>query len=488
MALPLPRVVPDVGPGGGLVTAMGGMNKLSNENILRQINDIKRQYAPLTTQAEAASKLAYANLMGPQFLAKLLGNDSAIANMGSDQAKAALQKSLNAGMGGGNANNIFAQMQQQNQGLGGKLGNSLSNYFADKLKGVFGGSGASSQADNVLRGIAHVESEGAKNPYQLIGKDTGKGDHALGKYQVLSSNVPGWTKEALGQSLTPEQFLNSPEAQEKVAEYMVKKHLSQGRSPNDAGSIWFTGKPLNEAGNVRDSYGTTVPDYIRKMNEGMGQDKTYAQNTGEYKGSVKQLEEEGKNRAAARKQIGESQLGLSNSGAVLDRMADIVKNPVFANMRNTIPGFQDKQLDYLKVMGTPEQKELIGDFLSTSESFIASTVQGFSGKPLVREFDLAQRQKITPYDTIDSAVGKLQSATALHDIAEKKNDIVDELLAKGYNEAEAVKMANKMVDVSAIEKATKERLQRKIQVKNNKTGETKMVTLEEARKMGIPNV
>ena len=145
---------------------------------------------------------------------------------------------------------------------------------------------------------------------------------------------------------------------------------------------------------------------------------------------LRELEKEGEYRAAALKQIGESQLGLSNSGAVLDRMTGIVTNPVFGNMRNKIPGFQNKQLDYLKVMGTPEEKELIGDFLSTGESFIASTVQGFSGKPLVREFDLAQRQKITPHDTVDSAIGKLRSATALHDIAEKKNQIVSELLQK----------------------------------------------------------
>jgi len=74
MTLPLPRVVADVGPGGGLVTSMGGINSLANDMILRQINEVKKQYAPITTQAEAASKLAYANLMGPQFMAKLMAN------------------------------------------------------------------------------------------------------------------------------------------------------------------------------------------------------------------------------------------------------------------------------------------------------------------------------------------------------------------------------------------------------------------------------
>ena len=106
----------------------------------------------------------------------------------------------------------------------------------------------------------------------------------------------------------------------------------------------------------------------------------------------------------------------------------------------------------------------------------------------MREFDLAQRQKITPHDTVDSAIGKLRSATALHDIAEKKNQIVSELLQKGYSESDAVRKANKMVDVKAIEDETNKRLQRKIEIRNSKTGEKKMVTLEEARKLGVPNV
>jgi len=448
MSLPLPRVIPDVGPGGGLVTAMGGMNKLSNEMILRKINDIKKQYLPTTLSAEAASKLAYANLMGPQFLAKLLGNDSAIANMGSDQAKAALQKAVNAGMGQGGPNNVFAQMQQQQQGPGEKMGNSLSNFFADKLKGIFGG----------------------------------QGQPGMGQMQMPGQGQP---QGQMPQQQAPQQQMQMPNG---AGQQSAPSAPPMGNRPKDGvtleGEQWYNakGEPVYEED-------VNTPDGSMKLELTKGiPPKSYAQNTGEYKGTVKQLEEEGKYRAAALKQIGESQLGLSNSGAVLDRMTGIVKNPVFANMRNTIPGFQNKQLDYLKVMGTPEQKELIGDFLSTGESFIASTVQGFSGKPLVREFDLAQRQKITPHDTIESAIGKLQSATALHDIAEQKNQIVSELLQKGYNESDAVRQANKMVNVKSIEDATKKRLQRKITITNNKTGVTKEVTLEEARKMGVPNV
>lgn len=425
MALPLPRVIPDTGPGGGLVTAMGGINSLANDMILRKINKIKEQYAPLTTQAEAASKLAYANLMGPQFMAKLMSNPGFLGNTSDDKLQAIREMITRAGTGQGTAN-ALAQIQGQSAPEQGGFTGWLQNTF----KNSFG-----------------------QRPQQQEPASQAAQDYSMPQAQAASPQNPMQHRPKDGVTLEGEQWYNAK------------------------------GEPVYEED-------VQTPDGSMKLEltKGIPPKRTYAQKTGDYQGTVKQLEQEGKYRADALHAIGQSQLGLSHSGAVLDRLTGLITNPVFANMRNRIPGFQSKQLDVLKVMGTPEEKELIGDFLATGESFIASTVQGFSGKPLVREFDLAQRQKITPHDTIESATGKLRSARALHDIAEKKNQIVSELLQKGYNESDAVKYANKMVDVSAIEKETNARLQRTITITNRKTGEKKTVTIEEARKMGVPNV
>ena len=43
--------------------------------------------------------------------------------------------------------------------------------------------------------IAYEESGGN---YRALGKPTASGDRAYGKYQVMGSNIPQWTKEALG--------------------------------------------------------------------------------------------------------------------------------------------------------------------------------------------------------------------------------------------------------------------------------------------------
>ncbi|HHF7341048.1 TPA: hypothetical protein ACPSKZ_000685 [Legionella anisa] len=389
MALPLPRVVADTGHGGNIVTSMKGINSLNNEMLLRKINQIKAQYAPLTTQAEAASKLAYANLMGPQFLAKLLGNDSALANLSEGQKRNILNSVYQAGSGAGTAANIFSNLQQPTTG---RRTNPLSQWFSDKVKDVFG-------------------QQGQRSPIEQMPPDT----------QVPENTM----RPSGGVTLEGEQWYNSkgePVYEENVdtPEGSMKLELTKGQRP-----------------------------------------KTYAENTGEYKGTVKQGEELGKHRAQALQDIGDSQLSLSHSGAVLDRMTNIIKNPVFQNMRNKIPFFQDKQLNYLMKTGTPEEKKLIGDFMTTAENFIASTVQSFGGRPLVREFDLAQRQKITPSDPVHVAEGKLRASIALHDIAEKKNNIISDLLNQGMNLSDAVKQANKMVDVSAIDKQTDELLRDK---------------------------
>jgi hypothetical protein len=67
MALPLPKVVADVGPGGPFVTSARGLNAL-------KMDQSAAQYAPYTNYANAASKLAYANMLPYQVQATVMSN------------------------------------------------------------------------------------------------------------------------------------------------------------------------------------------------------------------------------------------------------------------------------------------------------------------------------------------------------------------------------------------------------------------------------
>lgn len=119
--------------------------------------------------------------------------------------------------------------------------------------------------------ISGIESGGR---YDALGPVTDKGDRAYGKYQVMGANIPSWTKQALGVSMTPAEFLANPQAQEKVFEDQFARNTAKYGSPQDAASVWFSGKPLAKAGQRADILGTTVPAYVNKFNALYGKQPT----------------------------------------------------------------------------------------------------------------------------------------------------------------------------------------------------------------------
>jgi hypothetical protein len=122
--------------------------------------------------------------------------------------------------------------------------------------------------------VASIESANSANPYQALGPTVRSGDRAYGKYQVMGANVGPWTREILGQELTPEQFLSSPEAQEKVFEGKFGQYVQKTGSPQAAASMWFTGRPSAPNARARDANGNplgiTGQQYVDKFTAGMG--------------------------------------------------------------------------------------------------------------------------------------------------------------------------------------------------------------------------
>lgn len=116
--------------------------------------------------------------------------------------------------------------------------------------------------DSLANAIAQRESGGN---YNALGKTTGTGDRAYGKYQVMGANVPSWTKEVLGQSFSPQEFLKNPQAQDAVAKHKLGQYLQQYGNPEDAASVWFSGRTQAKAGNAADVLGTTTPQYVRDV-------------------------------------------------------------------------------------------------------------------------------------------------------------------------------------------------------------------------------
>jgi hypothetical protein len=58
----------------------------------------------------------------------------------------------------------------------------------------------------------------------------------------MGANIASWTKAYLGYSMTPQQFLNSPSAQEKVAKGKLKSYYNK-YGAKGAASAWYSGNP-----------------------------------------------------------------------------------------------------------------------------------------------------------------------------------------------------------------------------------------------------
>lgn len=89
--------------------------------------------------------------------------------------------------------------------------------------------------DQFMAGIAQQESGGS---YSAINGSTG----ALGKYQILPSNVPYWSEKYLGQRWSAQQFLNDPHKQEALARAVLHDYYDR-YGVRGAAAAWFSGNP-----------------------------------------------------------------------------------------------------------------------------------------------------------------------------------------------------------------------------------------------------
>lgn len=113
--------------------------------------------------------------------------------------------------------------------------------------------------------VAGIESGGR---YDLPGPVTRTGDRAYGKYQVMGENIPVWTKEVLGRSMTPQEFLANPDAQDAVFNAKFGQYAEK-YGTTGASKAWFAGEGgMNNPG-ASDQLGTTVAGYANRFDKGM---------------------------------------------------------------------------------------------------------------------------------------------------------------------------------------------------------------------------
>lgn len=117
--------------------------------------------------------------------------------------------------------------------------------------------------------VAGIESRGSGD-YAALGPVTKTGDRAFGRYQVMGANLPEWTREALGREMSPQEFLADPKAQDAVFDHRFGSFVEKYGSPQQAASVWFTGRPMEQGANRSDQLGTTGSEYVQRFSQGLG--------------------------------------------------------------------------------------------------------------------------------------------------------------------------------------------------------------------------
>ncbi len=99
--------------------------------------------------------------------------------------------------------------------------------------------------------------------YKAVGPATKRGDVALGAFQIMKSNIPTWSKEVLGYSLTPAQFLNDPQAQDAIAHAKMQQYYNESGNHADVVAKWHSGRGYE--GNTRRDVNMSTKDYTHKV-------------------------------------------------------------------------------------------------------------------------------------------------------------------------------------------------------------------------------
>jgi hypothetical protein len=133
------------------------------------------------------------------------------------------------------------------------------------LLGVSSQAWAAQQPDatTMERYAAAIRKIESTNRYG-IAVNAGRGRTALGAYQILDTNLPSWSRAALGRSVSRDEFLRSPGIQDKIFHHRfghyVRKHGAHG-----AARAWLGGEGAARGGGGADRFGSTPSSYADKF-------------------------------------------------------------------------------------------------------------------------------------------------------------------------------------------------------------------------------
>lgn len=134
-------------------------------------------------------------------------------------------------------------------GGGGAAGSSVSTRYSESTP-------ATGDAEKWRQAISKIESGSAGGSYSARNPTSG----ALGRYQVMPANIPSWSMQALGHSITAEEFLANPQFQDKIFDTIFGGYVRKYGSVQLAARAWYAGEGgmWNDKANDKASGGSGI--------------------------------------------------------------------------------------------------------------------------------------------------------------------------------------------------------------------------------------
>lgn len=129
--------------------------------------------------------------------------------------------------------------------------------------------------------ISKIESGSPEGNYSLIGPQTKSMGVALGRYQVMSANLPDWLQKSGLPPMGQDEFLKNKGAQDQVFSTIFGGYMKKYGSANAAAVAWFSGEAraadptkwsdVSVTDATPTSRGTSVPSYLAQFNVNLAQ-------------------------------------------------------------------------------------------------------------------------------------------------------------------------------------------------------------------------
>ena len=145
--IPLPEAPP-----GGFYGGAKAANALTASNLANRIKAVEAEYAPFTNYANAASKMAYSQFVGPQAIANMLTNPATRGLFTPTQQQQLLNAFAQQNFGGANAlANLPVPKVGGTGGFGGGIGGGIAGLIGGLLNSLVGNKNLPTQQTNQLQ-------------------------------------------------------------------------------------------------------------------------------------------------------------------------------------------------------------------------------------------------------------------------------------------------------------------------------------------------